>query len=110
MRSSAALVLAGWLSLCRLAHADVPPANTAAEGRRTELYREGVTLGEQGDWAGAARKFREVVQIRSAPKALLALAVAEAKQGHLLEAKRINETALVDAQSAGATHAEEVRA
>lgn len=70
-----------------LAWAD--PTTSAEEVRRTELYREGVMLGDRGDWSAAAARFREVVEIRSAPKALVALAVAEDKLGHLVEAKRL---------------------
>lgn len=62
-------------------------APTAAdEERRTRLFREGKAAADAGQWAEAAAKFRQVVAIRSAPKALIALGVAEDKQGHLVAA------------------------
>jgi tetratricopeptide (TPR) repeat protein len=64
-----------------------PAAPSAAEeDRRTRLFKEGKAAADAGQWAEAADKFRQVVRIRSAPKALVALGVAEEKMGHLLAA------------------------
>lgn len=68
------------------------------EQRRTLLFKEGRSLGDAGKWSEAADKFREVVAIRSAPKALIALAIAEERQGHLAAAKRLYEKARFDAR------------
>lgn len=62
------------------------PPSAAEEDRRTRLFREGKAAADAGQWPEAAAKFRQVVAIRSAPKALIALGVAEEKQGHLVAA------------------------
>jgi hypothetical protein len=60
---------------------------SADEERRTRLFKEGKSAGDAGQWAEAAEKFRQVVAIRSAPKALIALGVAEERTGHLVAAQ-----------------------
>ncbi|MEZ4300399.1 MAG: hypothetical protein R3B70_35970 [Polyangiaceae bacterium] len=62
------------------------PLSAADEDKRTRLFREGKSAADAGDWALAADKFRKVVEMRSAPKALIALGIAEEKQGHLVAA------------------------
>lgn len=75
--------------------------NSEAEKRRTELYREGQQLAEKNRWQEAVEKFREVVKIRYAPKAAMALAFAEAKLGHLLTARELYRNVVADANAAG---------
>jgi hypothetical protein len=62
------------------------PVSAEAEERRTRLFKEGKAAGDAGQWPEAAEKFRQVVAIRSAPKALIALGVAEEHAGHLVAA------------------------
>jgi hypothetical protein len=79
------------------AAADLTPKE---EAKRTQLFKEGKALGDAGQWKEAAEKFRAVVELRSAPKALIALAFAEEKSGRLSEAKRLYEKAREDAVAA----------
>lgn len=60
------------------------PVSQSDEERRTKLFKEGKTAADAGQWLEAAEKFRRVVAIRSAPKALIALGVAEEHLGHLV--------------------------
>lgn len=95
-----------------VAYAKEPSSSSrepAAEARRTELYREGRLLADQKKWPEAAAKFREVVNLRSAPKALIALAVAEENLGHPAEAKHLYARALTDSHEAGREHADDAR-
>lgn len=62
----------------------VPASNE--EDRRTRLFKEGKAAADAGKWAEAADKFRQVVAIRSAPKALIALGVAEERLGRVASA------------------------
>lgn len=62
------------------------PPSAADEERRTRLFKEGKTAADSGQWVEAAEKFRKVVAIRSAPKALIALGVAEEHLNHLVAA------------------------
>ncbi len=86
----------GWWLLCMLvalvitqsAWATDPPAS-GAEARRTALYQQGRALAAAERWAEAAAKFRDVIVIRSAPKAFIALAYVEERRGRLLVAKRL---------------------
>jgi hypothetical protein len=81
-----------------------PPARALAdepEARRSALYREGVELANQGQWAEAVERFREVVVIRAAPPALYTLAQAEEHIGRLASAARHYENALAKARAAG---------
>ncbi len=68
------------------------------ETRRTALFFEGHKAASEGRWAEAAAKWREVVALRSAPRALIALARAESMQNHLLAAKALLIQARNDAQ------------
>jgi len=58
------------------------------EQERSELYREGVELAEQGRWNEALPKFQSVVAIRSAPAALVALGTAQEKLTLVASARR----------------------
>jgi hypothetical protein len=80
------------------AHAQAP-ADDADEKERTSLYREGVVLAEAGRWGEALEKFQHVVALRSAPRALLALAAAEEHVGRLVSAKRTYAKARDDART-----------
>lgn len=79
------------------ASADLTPKE---EAKRTQLFKEGRSAFDDGKWQEAADKFRAVVEMRSAPKALIALAASEAKLGHLSESKRLYERAREDAVAA----------
>jgi len=93
-RRWASLVVAGLL-LTGTARAD------DAEARRTQLYREGTDLADSGQWTEAAAKFEQVVAIRSAPRALIALGVAEEHLGRLVRAKKTFTSAADDAHADG---------
>ncbi len=86
---SRGLVLAAAL-LCSLPSAAQPsggaPVSAADEDRRTRLFKEGKAAADAGQWVEAVEKFRKVVGIRSAPKALIALGVAEEHLNHLVAA------------------------
>jgi PEGA domain len=73
----------------------------AREQERTALYKEGLALAEAGRWAEALTKFEGVVAIRSAPRALIALATAQEKLGRFASAKRTYATARADAHATG---------
>jgi hypothetical protein len=80
------------------------PAGKESVGRekeRTALYNEGLALAEAQRWQEAWVKFQGVVAIRSAPRALVAVATAEEKMGRLTGAKRTYQKALADARSTG---------
>lgn len=77
--------------------------STKDEAKRTQLFKEGRAAFDEGKWQDAAEKFRAVVEMRSAPRALIALAAAEEKLGHLGEAKRLYERAREEAQAAKLT-------
>lgn len=85
-----AALLATALCLTALPSAAQPapgaPASAEEEQRRTRLFKEGKAAAGAGQWAEAVARFRQVVAIRSAPKALIALGVAEEKLGHLVAA------------------------
>jgi tetratricopeptide (TPR) repeat protein len=96
------LVLAGSLIASRV--------GAQSEEERLKLYREGVALAEQQHWEEAAAKFRRVVEIRSAPKALFTLAQVEEKIGRLATAKMLYAQAAQSANAAsepGVAHAAE---
>lgn len=78
-----------------------PLAAQDIEAERTKIYREGQKLADAGRWAEAAEKFRQVIKLRSAPKAIVALAFAEEKQKHLLEARELYRAAVAEANAAG---------
>ncbi|WP_394829639.1 tol-pal system YbgF family protein [Pendulispora albinea] len=73
---------------------------SAKEKERTALFRDGTALADKGDWQGAVDKFRAVIAIRSAPKALLALGIAEEQLGRLVRAKAAFAKAASDAHEA----------
>lgn len=84
----------------------VARADDALEQQRTALFRDGTALAQHGDWQGAAAKFRRVVELRSAPRALIALALAEEHLGHLTTAKHLYEKAVADARTQSLTEDE----
>lgn len=79
------------------AAADLTPQE---EKRRTQLFKEGRASADAEQWKEAEEKFRAVVELRSAPKTLVALAFVISKQGRLLEAKHVYEQARDDAKAA----------
>lgn len=85
------------LAVTGVAEAAPSPAD---EARRTKLFEDAKKLADEGRWGEAALPLREVIQIRSAPKALIALAVVERELLHLLEAKALLERAAAEAASA----------
>ena len=96
---------ARWISIllvcaavARAAPAGAQPASD--ESRRTELFLQGKRLADEGRWSEAVVPLREVVAIRSAPKALLALAVVERQLMHFVEARALLERAESDAKAA----------
>jgi len=91
-RSTATLAFALFLT-------SAATAQNLGEGERTALYRDGSAAADAGEWSVAAEKFRKVIEIRSAPKALIALAIAEDHLGHLGSAKRAYERAVIDAHA-----------
>ena len=91
------LVMVASLALAK----DAPAQD--AEQERTATYREGEAAAAAGKWDVAAEKFRRVVELRSAPKALIALGIAEEHLGKLAEAKQTYEKAVSDARTAGLT-------
>jgi hypothetical protein len=103
----AAGTLAGVMPRAGLAGADARAEEQREEGQprqeqeRSALYREGVALAEAGRWGEALERFQRVVAIRSAPKALLALATAEERAGRLVSAKRTYGKARDDARAEG---------
>ncbi len=70
------------------------------EAERKELFRQGSAAADTGEWVVAAEKFRQVVRIRSAPKALIALGIAEEHLGHLVAAEHDYDKAVADARAA----------
>jgi hypothetical protein len=108
-RRNRALLVAGFacaaaLAGTRAARAQVPSpgdtmADDATEKERTALYREGVAAAEAGRWVEALDRFQRVVALRTAPRALLALAAAEEHVGRLVGAKRTYGVARDDARA-----------
>jgi hypothetical protein len=88
-------------------HAPFARAQTEAarglEERRSELYREGMSFARAGRWTDAVERFREVIAIRSTPKARIAVAVAEENLGRLAAAERSYLAALAGARVVGAS-------
>ncbi len=98
MKRFTVLLFAALVSLSSAhAAADLSPQD---EKRRTQLFKEGRAHADAEQWKEAAEKFRAVIELRSAPKALVALAYAISKQGKLLEAKHLYEQARDDARAA----------
>jgi hypothetical protein len=104
-RSLALLAVALVLAAPRAARAQAGPApgdtlaDSATEKERTQLYREGVAAAEAGRWGEALERFQRVVALRTAPRALLALAAAEEHVGRLVGAKRTYGEARDDARA-----------
>ena len=67
-----------------VALADEPTAAEIAVARR--LYRDAVSLEESGNWTEAEQKLREAIAIKETPGLRFHLAVAQEKQGKLVEA------------------------
>jgi hypothetical protein len=90
-----------------------PVLSPLDEAARRQLYREGQALGDVGNWAEAAEKFRKVVALRSAPKALIALGLAEERSGHLIDAddhyRRARDEAVAAGNKADAREAQDAR-
>lgn len=98
----AAVLLLGVALLATPAHAQQTDADIGAqEKERAALYQQGVELADGGHWEQAVEKFRRVVALRSAPRALVALAIAEEKSGSLASARRDYERARDDARRSG---------
>src|SRR5678815_4359361 len=96
-RASVALAVALLVAGGRPALAQAP--DEAVEKERTDLYKAGVALAEAGQGGEALDKFQRVVAMRSAPRALLALASAEEHVGRLVSAKRTYVKARDDARA-----------
>lgn len=96
-RSAAVLACGAALLLTAPAVAD---ETSALEERRAQLYREGREFADGGQWEDAMKRFEEVVRIRSAPKALIALGVAQEHAGRLLAALASYRQAAGDAATA----------
>jgi hypothetical protein len=79
------------------------PESSPDERERTALYAEGVAFANAGQWEEAAKRFRRVVAIRSAPPALFTLAQADEHVGQLATAARGYESALASARASGQT-------
>src|SRR5512139_4197421 len=95
-RLLAALALVAATAIPSFALAQTGPAD---EARRTKLFQDAKRLADEGRWAEAVGPLREVVRIRSAPKALIALAVVERELVHYLEARRLLLRAIEDARA-----------
>src|SRR5260370_40799587 len=80
--------------------ADTRPA-AAREQERAALYNEGLALVDAGRWDEALHKFQAVVAIRSAPRALVALALAQEKTGKWTAARRTYLKTQADARETG---------
>jgi hypothetical protein len=95
MRTIAKAATAAIITLATFAaHADDPN-----EQKRAELFKEGTQLDARGDYAGAADKFRQVIAIRSTPRALISLASEEQAMNHFVAAVRICTQARDDARA-----------
>jgi hypothetical protein len=95
-----AFLLVG-LPMAAIAQGGDVASETARERERATLYKEGVTLAESGRWEDALARFERVVAIRSAPRALIALATAEEKSGKWIRAKRTYAKTETDARASG---------
>jgi hypothetical protein len=87
------------LTAARVSWTSAALSAPGAEAERTQLYKEARKLGEANQWAEARDKLERVVEIRSAPKALIALAFAELQLGNLLKARTLYRRALDDARA-----------
>jgi hypothetical protein len=97
----ALLILAAVGTTASMATAQTPSGAPADhEQERAALYQEGLDLADAGRWSDALDRFRRVVEIRPAPKALFTLAQAEEKVGKLGAAQRTYLQALASAHVA----------
>lgn len=69
------------------------------EAERIKLYADAQKLSAAGNWSEARDLLQRIVDLRSAPKALIALAYAELKLGHLLRARSLYTQARDDARA-----------
>ena len=100
LRLPSLVLAASLLGAASFAHAaPAAPSDDAIEKERTEVYRQGVALAEAGRWGEALERFQRVMALRSAPRALLALASAEEHVGRLVSAKRTYGKARDDARA-----------
>jgi hypothetical protein len=100
MGHSIARAAAGVLAFALFANS-VCAQSAPREQERAALYDEGVALVDAGRWEEALRKFQAVVAIRSAPRALVALGLAQEKTGKLTAAKRTYLKTQADARETG---------
>ena len=89
------------------ATAGAQPSISAVEEKRTALFNQGHALASAGKWAEAAEKFKAVIDLRSAPKAWIALGLAEENLNKLASAKKAYERAAAEAASQGLSDDEE---
>jgi hypothetical protein len=100
---SPAAVLAPALLAAGILWCALAIAQPSDEARRTTLYREGLSLADQGRWADALERFRAVVAIRSAPSAEFTLGQALEHVGKIAEAEQAYDKALAEARASNAT-------
>jgi hypothetical protein len=60
--------------------------NPADVATARDLFREGVALGQRGDWEGARRAFAGSLDLKRAPITIYSLATAEESSAHLVDA------------------------
>jgi hypothetical protein len=80
---------AGWLlvGLLVFAHGRSARADSADDlTRARDLFREGATLAERGDWKGALDRYERSAKIKRAALTLYNLGIAQAENGYLLDA------------------------
>lgn len=83
-------VLAALVAVVVLTGASAARAQTEEELQRArEAFGEGVALSEQGRWAEAAARFREVMEVRATAQVKYNLAVALHGTGALVEASEL---------------------
>ena len=73
-----------------------PSADLARDASARELFEQGVSLAEQGDWAAAADRYRRALSLRSSPVITYNLASALSEQGMLIEASEMLRRVLAD--------------
>jgi hypothetical protein len=81
--------------------AHAAPGDADRSREREALFQQGVERAAAGDWGEAVERFREVVKIRSSPKALYTLGEAEEHAGQLVAARQSYLAALGAARTAG---------
>jgi hypothetical protein len=83
------------LCVCSIVRAQ-DPNEAARDASARELFDQGVTLGEQGDWTAAEDRFRRALSLRSSPVIAYNLASALSECGKLIEASEIVRRVLND--------------